>query len=71
MASNVIGVEKLNDDVNDKSTDDEHTTDAVVMNESLPSPSIVESKKKKQKKGVFNKEWLKIDEYKQFLKEYK
>ena len=53
MASNVIGVEKLNDDVNDKSTDDEHTTDAVVMNESLPSPSIVESKKKETEERCF------------------
>jgi hypothetical protein len=28
-------------------------------------------KKKKLKKGIFNREWLKIAEYQRFLKEYK
>ncbi|CAF3184543.1 unnamed protein product [Rotaria sp. Silwood2] len=39
--------------------------------EKSPASAGVEQKKKKLKKGVFNREWLKISEYQVFLKEYK
>ncbi|CAF1304803.1 unnamed protein product [Rotaria sordida] len=71
MISNIIDAEKLNDDVDEKTTDDEGRTEILVAVENLSSASIVQPRKKKWKKGVFNREWLKIAEYQRFLKEYK
>jgi hypothetical protein len=61
-------------------SDDDHVsqvggdedTDVLLTGEcEISSSSEAKSKKKKVKKGVFNKEWLKIPEYELFLKEYK
>ncbi|CAF4524758.1 unnamed protein product, partial [Rotaria sp. Silwood2] len=71
MISNIIDAEKLNDDVDEKTTDDEDETEVLVTVENLPSTSMVQQNKRKRKKGVFNKEWLKIAKYQRFLKEYK
>ncbi|CAF4135677.1 unnamed protein product, partial [Rotaria sordida] len=71
MISNIIDAEKLNDDVDEKTTDDEGRTKVLVAVENLSSASILQPRKKKRKKGVFNREWLKIAEYQRFLKEYK
>ncbi|CAF1150096.1 unnamed protein product [Adineta steineri] len=56
-------------------TDEDSTTDenkpGVLTNAKSPSSVSVERKKRRLKKGVFNREWLKMSEYQMFLKEYK
>ncbi|CAF4788034.1 unnamed protein product, partial [Rotaria sp. Silwood1] len=71
MISNIIDAEKLNDDVDEKTADDEDKTEVLVTVENLPSKSMVQQNKKKRNKGVFNKEWLKIAKYQRYLKEEK
>ncbi|CAF1515024.1 unnamed protein product [Rotaria sp. Silwood1] len=69
MISNIIDAEKLNDDVDEKTADDEDKTEVLVTVENLPSKSMVQQNKKKRNKGVFNKEWLKIAKYQRYLKD--
>jgi hypothetical protein len=62
----------MNEDANDNATGDENDAEVLETVENLPmSSERDESKKKKTKKGVFNKEWLTAVEYQPFSKEYK
>jgi hypothetical protein len=57
-------------DTNDDYVVQDEDNEELVTTES-PTSSTDKSNKKKLKKGVFNREWLKITEYELFLKEYK
>ncbi len=55
MISNITGTEQL--------SDDEDSTEVLITVKNLPMSSVLQPKKKKLKKGIFNREWLKIAEY--------
>ena len=57
--------------MSDEDGDTEEDKPEILAIEKSPASAGVEQKKKKLKKGVFNREWLKISEYQVFLKEYK
>ena len=59
------------DDRGSQAGGDEDTEVLVTGESQISSSSEAKSQKKKEKKGVFNKEWLKMPEYEPFLKEYK
>ncbi len=61
----------MTDDSINKQIDDDEVTEVLVTAESQVLSPGDKSKKKKLKKGVFNREWLKVLEYEPFLKEYK
>jgi hypothetical protein len=62
----------MNEDDDECVTENEENIDVEITSEKQQMPSDGgKSKKRKSKKGVFNKEWLKMVEYQHFLKEYK
>ncbi|CAF2633550.1 unnamed protein product [Rotaria sp. Silwood2] len=62
----------MNEEDDDCMIGEEEDTEVVATSEKSQVPTEVDkSKKRKPKKGVFNREWLKIIEYQHFLKEYK
>jgi hypothetical protein len=63
MISNITDTEQL--------SDDEDSTEVLITIKHLPMSSVLQPKKKKLKKDIFNREWLKIAEYQRFLKENK
>ncbi len=55
MISNITGKEQL--------SDDEGSNEVLITVKNLPMSSVLQPKKKKLRKGIFNREWLKIAEY--------
>ncbi len=75
MNSYNIETARMSEDAINRMSDEDDNTEEdnleVLAVEKSSVSSGVEQKKKKLKKGVFNKQWLKIIEYQPFLKEYK
>jgi hypothetical protein len=62
----------MNEDDDECAIENEENIDVEVTSEKQQIPADGEkSNKRKSKKGVFDKEWLKMVKYKHFLKEYK
>jgi hypothetical protein len=65
----------MSEDTMNRMSDEDGNTEEdepeVLAVEKSSSAAGVEQKRKKLKKGVFNREWLKISDYQMFLKEYK
>jgi hypothetical protein len=68
MISKNTVTEQLGVGDNDSTTSEEDNTEVPVDAEQTSMSSGVKLEKKKSKKSVFNREWLKIVEYEQFCK---
>jgi hypothetical protein len=67
MSNSIYGeAEKMTNDAKDSQIDDAEDTEILVTAELQISSLRDKSKKKKLKKGMFNRDWLKVVEYNYF-----